>query len=49
MSHSDNDGCGCLSLIALCLVVWALFFGVTIGGKHYGLSCTRKEGVRIDH
>jgi hypothetical protein len=43
-------GCvGCLSTIMLMIAVWALLFGVTINGKHYGLSgCSCSRGVVID-
>ena len=31
------------------LLIWALLFGVTIGGKHYGLKgCSFDHGVQID-
>lgn len=46
-SSSSSGGCGCLSFIVFCLVVWALLFGVSYGGKHYGLSCSADKGVEI--
>lgn len=50
MSKSGNNGGGCgrISLIAACLFVWALVFGVNVGGKHYGLSGCDCNGVQID-
>ena len=46
----ENGGClGCLSVIVLIFAVWALVFGVTINGKHYGISsCSCERGVEID-
>jgi hypothetical protein len=44
---SSGGGCGCVSLILTCVVVWAVIFGVTIGGKHYGMSCSCKRGVDV--
>lgn len=39
---------GCLSLILGVIVIWALLFGVTLDGKHYGLSgCSCKRGVQV--
>jgi hypothetical protein len=46
---TGGSGCGCISLIATCLFVWALIFGVTIDGKHYGMNgCDSDKGVVID-
>lgn len=43
------SGGGCVSTIIGILVIWALLFGVTIDGKHYGLSgCSQERGVEID-
>ena len=50
---SDNDGCtvrvgwGCLPLVLLVFLGWALLFGVTWNGKHHGISCSRARGVEI--
>lgn len=44
----DGSGCGCLSAIVFLILIWALVFGVTIGGKHYGLSCTCERGVVVE-
>jgi hypothetical protein len=45
--NGDDGGCGCLGFIAFLIVLWALVFGVTIDGKHYGLSCSVAQGVEI--
>ncbi len=38
--------CGCIIIILACLALWGLIFGVTIAGKHYGLSaCSTKKGL----
>lgn len=48
MSNSDNNT-GCLGLILTIILVWALLFGITINGKHYGLhGCDGSNGVIID-
>lgn len=50
-SGSDGDGgcCGCVSAIFVIIALWALIFGVTVSGKHYGISgCDMKNGVKID-
>src|SRR5262249_21799097 len=45
---SVNCG-GCITTIVLCVVAWALIFGVTVGGKHYGMSgCDTDHGVKVD-
>lgn len=44
----SGGGCfGCLGTIAFFMVVWALIFGVTIGGVHHSLSCSKDKGVAI--
>ena len=48
----DKDGCGlwgCLSTVVVITVLWAIFFGVTIDGKHYGISCSTERGVEFMH
>jgi hypothetical protein len=47
-SSNSGGGCGCISIIATVLVLWALFFGVTVGGKHYELRCSDEPGVVIE-
>lgn len=47
MSDEKGSGCGCLGLVILCLTLWALLFGVTWGGKHYGVGCTRAKGIEF--
>ena len=48
-SSSTNVGClGCLSTILVIIALWALLFGVTIGDKHYGISCTCNRGVLFE-
>jgi hypothetical protein len=48
-SGSGGGGCGCFSAILVIVALWALCFGVTIDGKHYGLSgCDTQKGVVID-
>jgi hypothetical protein len=43
-----NTGCGCLSVILTVLAIWALIFGVTVGGKHHELGCSCSKGVVIE-
>jgi len=46
---NGGTGCfGCLTIIAFFIIVWALIFGVTVGGHHYGISCSTADGVRFD-
>ena len=48
-ADNSGGGCGCISLVAGVLFVWALLFGVTIDGRHYGLSgCSSADGLQID-
>lgn len=47
-SSSSGGGCGCISVILTVLALWALIFGVTINGHHYGISsCDCSNGVNI--
>jgi hypothetical protein len=48
-STVDVSGGGLLSLILGIILLWAMCFGVTWNGKHYGLSCSMDRGVEIDH
>jgi hypothetical protein len=42
-------GCsGCMIFALVIIFFWALFFGVTVAGKHYELTCNSKQGVKID-
>jgi hypothetical protein len=49
---SDSGGgascSGCLAVILFIILIWALVFGVTIGGKHYGISCSCAKGVEVE-
>lgn len=49
-SNSNSNGGGCLGCggIILFFFVWALIFGVTVGGVHYGLSCSVDQGVTLE-
>lgn len=48
-NNNSGSGCGCITFIAGVLFLWALLFGITIGGTHYGLgSCTTEHGVEIN-
>jgi hypothetical protein len=43
-----GSGCGCFSTIATLLVLWALIFGVTVGGKHHRItSCSCEKGIEV--
>lgn len=46
----NGGGCfGCLGFILICVAFWALLFGITVSGKHYGISgCSCDKGVEID-
>lgn len=39
---------GCIGLVVTILIVWALIFGVTIDGKHHGITCTSDKGVVVE-
>lgn len=48
MSKQSGDGdTGCLGCVLSVLLVWALVFGVTVGGRHYGVFCSPDKGVEI--
>lgn len=46
--ESRNGGCGCFTAIMFCLFVWVLCFGFTYEKKHYGLSCSFRDGVALE-
>lgn len=42
-SNSGSSGggeCGCFSSVLFLLLMWALLFGVSVDGKHYGIGCS---------
>lgn len=44
-----NEGSGCFKFVLVCILLWALVCGVSVGGKHYGLrGCSCDRGVEID-
>ncbi len=47
-SSSDSSPFGCVALILTCLVVWALVFGVTVGGRKYEVGCSCDRGVVVE-
>lgn len=47
-SQSTGGGCGCISIVATVLVLWALCFGVTVDGKHYEIHCSAEHGVTVE-
>jgi len=57
MKNEDDDslevsgGCGqggCITLVLGIILLWALIFGVTWQGKHYGLGrCSPHGGVEV--
>ncbi len=46
-SCSSDSPFGCVGCVVTVIVLWALLFGVTYGGKHYGLSCSCANGVEV--
>lgn len=55
MSVEDDDrfevrmsNRGCLTTIAIAIVVWAICFGVTWNGRHYGINCSCAKGVEVE-
>lgn len=38
---------GCLGTVIWCLLFWALLFGVTWHGRHYGITCSCDKGVEV--
>lgn len=47
MSDNNSGGIGCLPLILFGFLIWALLFGLTVDGKHYGVSCNCADGVKV--
>ncbi len=49
-AEGSEKGCtlGCFPFVLSCLVLWALIFGVTVGDKHYDLSCSCNHGVNVE-
>jgi hypothetical protein len=45
MSNEGGSGCGCFLLIFL---LWLVFTGVTIDGRHYGLDCDFHRGISFE-
>lgn len=45
---SVNGCAGCLVFVLALVVLWAFLFGVTYGGKHYGLALSCERGVVIE-
>jgi len=48
---SSNVSCslgGCLPIVLTVLLLWALLFGVTYGGKHHGVGCSCERGVTVE-
>lgn len=51
MSRSSSGASsqyGLVHLILAVMLVWALLFGVTIDGKHYGVAGCSESGLRFD-
>ena len=50
MSEAESGGCcGVIAATAVAIIIlWALAFGVSYGGRHYSLSCTC-DGVRVEN
>lgn len=47
-TEMKSGGCGgCLSIVLFLFLIWALLFGVTVGGIHYSISCDGMSGVNI--
>ena len=46
----NGGGCfGCIGTILFFFVVWALIFGVTVSGVHYGIGCNQEQGVVLEN
>ena len=47
-TSNDGGGCGCFSFLVFAFVIWALAFGISLGGTHYSVAgCSCNEGVVI--
>lgn len=44
---SDGGGLGCLWTIFVFVTIWAVCFGVTIDGHHYGIDLSCAKGVEV--
>ena len=47
VNNGNSSGGGCLRVILLVLVLWALIFGVTWNGRHYEIGCSCDKGVHV--
>jgi len=47
-SGGGGGGCGCLSFVVFILLLWALVFGVSWGGKHHEINCSQNRGVELN-
>jgi len=47
MSTNNDSGCGFVTLVFSLIIAWALIFGVTYRGKHYGLGFSCDHGVTV--
>ena len=49
--ETTTVGCGlpgCVMVIVALIILWAILFGVTVGGQHYGLDCSCDQGVQVE-
>jgi hypothetical protein len=46
MTDSSSDG-GCLGLLVCIVLLWAVCFGVTVNGHHYGIDLSCEKGVEV--
>jgi hypothetical protein len=47
-SSSGGSPFGCLAVIATLFVLWALVFGITVGGRKYEVGCSCDRGVVVE-
>lgn len=38
---------GVVKFVVLCVVLWALFFGVSCNGRRYQVACNQQQGVYL--